>query len=283
MRVAANCFHTHLQWRINSVLLAENLPLKATWLLLSRFEAAWNAAWEPWVQETLWAGYLLAKHPKSQRHNETLGTSGAVNSFHFEASSRAWDGCTHSWCAAKDSDGLELVEIICLAFKIFFFQASPPRSCANPAVFSPFKRREDFKQKQKGAEGYFAEGMKFLLLWRFWCWEEGDRRKTAAILWWNTALSLLSSGEVMQPSWWLLVAGIWNHAQAWHSAPRLRSWNCAGFLVIWSLGFSFSVCTAGFIFFVSQGLWNLFKISKKIELVVVGTTQDWEMEALSSL
>lgn len=49
-------------------------------------------------------------------------------------------------------------------FKLFF-QASPPRSCANPAVFfPPLKRREDLRRKQKGAEGYFAEGKIFLLL-----------------------------------------------------------------------------------------------------------------------
>lgn len=124
----------------------------------------------------LWAGYLLARHPKSQRHNETLGASEAVNGFHFESNSRVWDGCTRSWCAAKDGNVWELVEIICLAFFLQGYHHLGAVLNRLLFFFPTLKRREDLGRKQKGAEGYFAEGKIFLLHWRFCCWEEGDRR-----------------------------------------------------------------------------------------------------------
>ena len=89
---------------------------------------------------------LLAEHPESYRHGEGLETSQAVNVFDFECRNHVGDGCMRNLYAVKDSNALELVEIIGLAF---FLLGSPPRSCTKPAaVFHP-EEKGGFKTKPK--------------------------------------------------------------------------------------------------------------------------------------
>lgn len=121
-------------------------------------------------------GNLLAEHPESYRHDEGLETSQAVNVFNFECRNRVGDGCVRNVHAVKDSNDLELMEIISLAF---FLLGSPPRN-RTKLLFSTLKRREDLRHK-----GYFVEGKSFLHE-RFGCWEERDRRSSQQwILQWD--------------------------------------------------------------------------------------------------
>lgn len=61
-------------------------------------------------------GNLLADHPESYRHDESLETSQAVDAFDFECRNCVGDGCMCDLYAVKDSNALELMEIISLAF-----------------------------------------------------------------------------------------------------------------------------------------------------------------------
>lgn len=100
-----------------------------------------------------------------------------------------------------------------LGFLNSFFKHHHPGAVLTQLFFSPFKRREDLRRKQKGAEGYFAEGKIF-----FCCSDDfgagkrgiGGRHSSHPVVEHDSLLIVIGGSNAA-----LLVA-----AGDWHFEPR---------------------------------------------------------------
>lgn len=171
VRVAANCFHTHLQCRINS---SSSLKTCEHYLVFS-------------------SAVLKLKQPKTQPQSiqctkcleqviswqSILSLTGMMEIWKpHRLCESCWRWLMCNLHALKDSDALELMEIIALAF---FLLGSPP--------MTQLKRKEDLRPNLS-VKGYFAEGKSFLL-------QQLERDRSSSqqwILWWDIPppLSLVS-------------------------------------------------------------------------------------------